>query len=145
MDFRVLISIFPSKIEHFTLHKINKGQMNHSGKNINTVSGEYISNLGNVIVSCFDYLGFPLLPDHLKSFYDPSLTKNNPYIFFIGNEIVGSFYLDNLTNTKFCNIVYKRRFYIKIEGYSSSFLNEDLIKIASSLLLNRLDDKQGTK
>lgn len=141
LDFKVLISILPSKIDSFKLHKINTGQLNISGETIKIVSGEYIGNSGNIVVSCYDYLGFPLLPDYFKNLFGPYLTKNNPDIFFVGNNIVGTFYLDNLTNVKSFNLVYNKRYHIKIEEYNTTLLNEDLINIATSLVLSNLDDK----
>lgn len=143
LDFKILSSIFPPKIDFFNLHKINKGLLNISGKTIQIVSGEYVGHSGSIVVSCYDYLVFSLLPDHLKNLFDPYLTKNNPDIFYIGKDIVGSFYMDNLTNVRSCNLVYNRRFHIRIEAYNTTLLNEDLIKIATSLILSKLDDKQG--
>lgn len=141
LDFKVLISILPSKIDFFRLHKISTGQLNISCETIKIVFGEYIGHSGNIVVSCYDYLGFSLLPDYLKNLFNPYLTKNNPDIFFVGNSIVGTFYLDNLTNVKSCDLVYNKRYHIKIEGYNTTLSNEDLINIATSLILSNLDDK----
>lgn len=145
LDFKVLESIFPKKIKHFTLQNINYGNLQWKGKSIKIISGEYISNFGPAIISCFDYLGFSLLPDHLKNFFDPLSAKNNPDKFYIGKDIVGTFRTDNFTNAKSCEFIYKKRFYIKVEGYNSPLQNDDFFDMVNSLYLSKLKDIQGNK
>lgn len=83
LDFKVLCSILPSKIDFFKLHKINIGQLNLFSKTIKIVSGKYIGHSVNIVASCYDYLGFPLFLDHLKKLFGPYLTKNNQDILVI--------------------------------------------------------------
>lgn len=138
IELNKLISIFPKKIQNFSLLKVNKGSLYWAGKKINMVSSEYISELGPISILCFDYLDFKLLPEHIKKLFDPLFTKNNTDVFFINENVVGIFRTDKLSDSKACQLVYQRRFYIEIECYNVSIPNEVLLDIVTSLKLNQL-------
>lgn len=132
----VLSKIFPPRIGEMKLDKINKGNINYSGLTINTVSAEYISPLGLVIVFIYDYMSYSNLPDYLKNFYELKPTKD---VLFFKNGI-GVISYDEVSNGTKMDVVYYGRFHIKIEAINFPNFSETATDIFQNLNLKIIED-----
>ncbi len=134
IPYEELSQIFPKNISELQLEKINKGTINYTGLIINSASAEYSSHNGLILVYVYDYLNFSNLPNHLKSIFEIS-TKSD--IFSIENGL-GRFSLDEISHSNYLDLVYLKRFHIKIESINYPNFQDEAKHILSSLYLNRL-------
>lgn len=136
LDFKSIVQIFPQKIGNLVLQKTNKGQIINHGIKYNSVSAEYISNNGLMIIYCYDYLNANNLPDYLRNLISSPIDEN---VFQIANG-KGKLLHDQLTGSDKCDVVYSNRFHIKIEVINYPNFYREVSNIINNLNLSKLDE-----
>lgn len=140
IDFKTIEQIFPKKIGNLILQKTNKGQIINQGIKYNSVSAEYVSINGPIIIYCYDYLLANNLPDYLRNLTKiHSGSSSNEDIFYIANG-KGKLLQDQLTGGNKCDIVYSDRFHIQIEAINYSNFRNEVIDIINNLNLSKLNE-----
>lgn len=136
LDFKRIAQIFPKKIGNLVLEKTNRGQIINQGIKYNSVSAEYISNNGLMIIYCYDYLNANNLPDYLRNLISSPIDEN---VFQIANG-KGKLLHDQLTGSDKCEVVYSNRFHIKIEAINYPNFHREAIDIINNLNLSKLNE-----
>jgi hypothetical protein len=131
----VLKKIFPESFGDLRLDKVNTGKIKYSSLTVNTASGEYVSSLGLVVISIYDYLSFSNLPEHLKNLYELKPGKD---VYFIKNG-AGVFSSDELSNGSKLDLVYYGRFHIKIEAINYPNFRETAMDLVQNLNFSVLE------
>lgn len=131
-----LEKIFPKNILDLNLEKVNKGSFIQSGLKFNSVSAEYVSNNGLVLVYVYDYINFSNLPYHLRSLFE--LTPKEEIISI--KDGVGRLTTDELSHSKTLDVIYLNRFHIKVEALHYPNFRENAIEIVNSLYLTFLSN-----
>jgi hypothetical protein len=134
LSFEKLSAVFPKNIFDLRLDKINKGNINISGTSIKTVSAEYVSKGGLIVVYVYDYLKFSNLPEHLRSLFE--LTRKDEIINLRNG--VGCFNADELSRVQTFEYIYLNRFHIKIEAINYPNFRESALDIVNNLNLGVL-------
>lgn len=135
LDFKSIAQIFPQKIGSLVLQKTNRGQIISQGIKYNSVSAEYISNNGLMVIYCYDYLDANNLPDYLRNLISSPANEN---IFQIAGG-KGKLLHDQLTGSDKCEVVYSNRFHIKIEAINYPNFHKEAIDIINNLNLSKLN------
>lgn len=126
--------IFPKNILDLTLEKVNKGTINFSGISFNSVSAEYVSNNGLVVVYVYDYINFSHLPYHLRNLFE--LTPKEEIISI--KDGIGRITSNELSHSKQLDVIYLKRFHIKVEAINYPNFRESATEIVNSLYLTVL-------
>jgi len=136
LDFKSIAQIFPKTIGNLVLQKTNRGQIISQGVKYNSVSAEYVSDNGLMIIYCYDYLDAGNLPDYLKNLISSPVDEN---VFQIASG-KGKLLHDQLTGGDKCEVVYSNRFHIKIEAINYPNFNKEVIDIINNLNLSKLNE-----
>ncbi|MCX7879463.1 MAG: hypothetical protein N2517_02260 [Ignavibacteria bacterium] len=131
-----LAEIVPKTILDIRLDKVNKGTTWLSGINVNTVSAEYVSSNGLIVIYIYDYITYKYLPYHLKNLFELS---GNKEIFQFKNGI-GRLSKDVYLGSGHCDFVYLQRFHIKIEAINYDNFQDVIFEILNSLNLEHLEN-----
>ncbi len=136
LDFKSIAQIFPQKIGNLVLQKTNRGQIISQGIKYNSVSAEYISNNGLMIIYCYDYLDANNLPDYLRNLISSFANENTFQI--AGGK--GKLLHDQLTGGDKCEVIYSNRFHIKIEAINYPNFHKEVIDVINHLNLSKLNE-----